>query len=168
MVYRYWKKHQTLPNEYDTEGLAQNVKILATNDLQELKKDFKKKDLPFPTSLNDSNLSLGIKNSKKELQTLTTAMFGPYFSAQSQECDVKACSIDIRIVDSDLKRLVEASGGTYYSAYEHFCNDQGCLNRIPGTENALTTLDQDHITPAAARYLVQGVNQKIPLQSMGK
>jgi peptidoglycan/LPS O-acetylase OafA/YrhL len=168
MVYRYWKKHQTLPNEYDTEDLAQNIKILATNDLQELKKDFKKKDLPFPISLNDSNLSLGIKNSKKELQTLTRAMFGPYFSAQSQECDVKACSIDIRIVDSDLKRLVEASGGTYYSAYEHFCNDQGCLNRIPGTENALTTLDQDHITPAAARYLVRGINEKILLQAIGK
>jgi hypothetical protein len=65
----------------------------------------------------------------------------------------------MRVVDADLKKLVIANGGTYYSAYDRFCNDQGCLNRLPGVDNALTTLDEDHITPAAARYLVQGVRE---------
>ena len=32
---------------------------------------------------------------------------------------------------------------------------------IPGTDNALTTLDQDHITPAAGRYVVQGFTQEL-------
>jgi len=32
---------------------------------------------------------------------------------------------------------------------------------VPGAENALTTLDQDHITPAAARYLVNGLNAEL-------
>ena len=63
----------------------------------------------------------------------------------------------MRVLDADLKRLVQDNGGAYYSAYDLFCKADACLNRIPGPENALTTLDEDHITPAAARYLVRAV-----------
>jgi hypothetical protein len=31
------------------------------------------------------------------------------------------------------------------------------MNRLPDMNNALITLDEDHITPAAARYIMQAV-----------
>jgi hypothetical protein len=86
--------------------------------------------------------------------------FGPYFSASQQTCSKKGCFIPMKVLDSDLRKLALANGATYYSAYELFCNEQGCLNRVPGAENALTTLDVDHITPAAARHLVRDLKQQ--------
>ena len=68
---------------------------------------------------------------------------------------------DIRQMDLDLRKVSKDNHVLYYSAYDRFCNAEGCLNRIPGTDNALTTLDEDHITPAAGRYLVEGLNQEM-------
>lgn len=68
---------------------------------------------------------------------------------------------DIGEMDKQLRKVAEQNHILYYSAYDRFCNASGCLNRIPNTDNALTTLDEDHITPAAGRYLVQGLNQDI-------
>ena len=67
----------------------------------------------------------------------------------------------IRQMDLDLRKVSKDNHVLYYSAYDRFCNVEGCLNRIPGTDNALTTLDEDHITPAAGRYLVEGLNQEM-------
>jgi hypothetical protein len=67
----------------------------------------------------------------------------------------------IRQMDVDLRQVARDNNVLYYSAYDRLCNVSGCLNRIPGTDNALTTLDEDHITPAAGRYIVEGLNQDI-------
>lgn len=75
----------------------------------------------------------------------------PYY-AESLELDIKQ-------MDIDLRKVAEQNHILYYSAYDRFCNADGCLNRLPNTDNALTTLDEDHITPAAGRYLVEGLNQ---------
>ena len=116
--------------------------------------------MALPRALEQDNLELGIKQSEKAFQELSQAIFGTYFSASAQTCNEVGCFIPMKVMDVDLKKLVIANGGTYYSAYDRFCNDQGCLNRVPGTDNALTTLDEDHITPAAARYLVKGLKQQ--------
>ncbi|WP_353432633.1 acyltransferase family protein [Polynucleobacter sp. MWH-UH23A] len=62
-------------------------------------------------------------------------------------------------MDEQLRKIAQENHALYYSAWDRLCNLDGCLTRIPKTDNALTTLDEDHITPAAARYLVQGLNQ---------
>jgi hypothetical protein len=67
----------------------------------------------------------------------------------------------IEQMDRDLRKVAEQNHALYYSAYDRLCNADGCLNRIPDTDNALTTLDEDHITPAAGRYVVQGLHQDI-------
>lgn len=77
----------------------------------------------------------------------------PYYGA-SLDPAIKQMDIDLQKVAKDNKVL-------YYSAYDRLCNESGCLNRIPGTDNALTTLDEDHITPAAGRYIVEGLNQDV-------
>jgi len=160
MVYRYWRKHKELPPSYSNEGLANNLLIMKTDNLGELRKDFKKQNLPFPVTLEEFDLEAGIKKSAVDFQKLNQAKFGSYFSAQAIVCDKKACFIPMQTLNDDLKKVVVASGGNYYSAYDLFCNEQGCLNRIPGSENALTTLDEDHITPAAARYLVRDLQKR--------
>lgn len=157
VVYRYWRKHKELPPAYSFDGLAQNLSIMKTDDLIELRKEFKAQNLAFPGVLEKSNKAEGIAQSKKALQELNQIKFGPYFSAAAQTCNEDGCFIPMAVLDSDLKKLVLSNGGSYYSAYDLLCNEQGCLNRIPGEENALTTLDEDHITPAAARYLVRGL-----------
>jgi peptidoglycan/LPS O-acetylase OafA/YrhL len=67
----------------------------------------------------------------------------------------------IEQMDRELRKIASQEHILYYSAYDRLCNADGCLNRIPNTENALTTLDEDHITPAAGRYIVEGLNQEI-------
>ena len=77
----------------------------------------------------------------------------PYYS--------ESLELDIEQMDRDLRKVAEQNHILYYSAYDRLCNASGCLNRIPDTDNALTTLDEDHITPAAGRYIVQGLNHDI-------
>ena len=157
VVYRYWRKHKELPPDYSVDGLAQNLLIMQINQLKELRKEFREQHLPFPNALEQVNLEKGIEQSQQALQELNQMKFGPYFSASQQICSEEGCFIPMKVLDSDLRKLAITNGATYYSAYYRFCNEKGCLNRVPGAENALTTLDVDHITPAAARYLVQGV-----------
>lgn len=161
VIYRYWRRHKELSPTYSDEGVAQNLLVMKTNDPSELYKEFKAQNIPFPVQLEQANQRKGVQESKEALQKLNQAKFGPYYSVSEQICSEEGCFIPMKVMDADLKKLVIASGGTYYSAYNLFCNDAGCLNRIPGSQNALTTLDRDHITPAAARYLVQGLNQDI-------
>ncbi len=73
----------------------------------------------------------------------------------------ESLELDISQMDKELRKVAEQNHILYYSAYDRFCNANGCLNRIPNTDNALTTLDEDHITPAAGRYLVEGLNQDV-------
>jgi len=64
-------------------------------------------------------------------------------------------------INHDLGELVKASGGIFYEPYWLLCDDQGCVVKVPGDENALVTLDEDHLTPAAAVYIVKDLNEKI-------
>jgi peptidoglycan/LPS O-acetylase OafA/YrhL len=64
-------------------------------------------------------------------------------------------------INKDLGRVVKNSGASFYEPYSLLCNHQGCLVRVPGNESALVTLDEDHITPAAAEYIVKDLNEKI-------
>lgn len=166
IVYRYWRKHKELPPVYSFDGVAQILRLMKTDNLPGLRKEFERQNMAFPRALEQDNLAAGIKQSEKVFQELSQAIFGTYFSASAQTCNEVGCFIPMKVMDVDLKKLVIANGGTYYSAYDRFCNDQGCLNRVPGTDNALTTLDEDHITPAAAKYLVQGLKQQY-LDSIG-
>jgi peptidoglycan/LPS O-acetylase OafA/YrhL len=159
VVYRYWRKHKDLPPAYSLDGLAQNLLVMEMNSLKEIKKEFKTQNMPFPEALEQFNLKEGIRLSKKPLEDLNQTKFGPAYSASAQKCDSEGCFISMKVMDDDLKKLVESNGGIYYSGYDRFCNEDGCLNRIPGVDNALTTLDEDHLTPAAARYLIQGLRQ---------
>jgi hypothetical protein len=68
---------------------------------------------------------------------------------------------NIQAMDEQLRKIAIENHALYYSAWDRLCNANGCLNRIPNTDNALTTLDEDHITPAAARYIVQGLSADI-------
>jgi peptidoglycan/LPS O-acetylase OafA/YrhL len=61
-------------------------------------------------------------------------------------------------INHDLGEVVKNSGGTFYEPYTLLCHDQGCLVKVPGDQNALVTLDEDHITPAAAVYIVKDLN----------
>jgi peptidoglycan/LPS O-acetylase OafA/YrhL len=166
VVYRYWRKYKEFPPASSVDGLAQQLRVMQIDSLKGLRKEFIGQDLPFPAVLEQPNLSEGIAQSQKAFKELNQIKFGPYFSANAQTCTADGCFIPMPVLDADLKKLTQENGGTYYSAYERFCNEQGCLNRVPGAENALTTLDEDHITPAAARYLVQGVQPYI--QSISK
>ncbi|WP_217425428.1 acyltransferase family protein [Polynucleobacter tropicus] len=157
VVYRYWRKHKELPPAYSFDGLAQNLISMQIDGLKGLRKEFQDQYLTLPNALEQANLKDGIESSQRALQELNQIKFGPYYSASAQICDESGCKIPMTVLDGDLKKLVLSNGGSYYSAYDLFCNEQGCLNRIPGVENALTTLDEDHITPAAARYLVRGM-----------
>jgi len=157
LVYRYWRKQKELPPVYGYEGVAQNLLLINTHDLAGLKKEFKDQNIPFPVQLEQASRNKGIQEAKEALQNLTQKKFGPKFSASAQTCSDKGCFIPMKVMDTDLKQIVTESGSTYYSAYDLYCKKEGCLNRIPGVENALTTLDQDHITPAAARYLVRNL-----------
>lgn len=159
VVYRYFRKHKELPPAYSMNGVAQDFRLMKLDNLPDLRKEFKEHNISFPAQLDQADRSKGIQESEKALRELNQAKFGPYFSANAQTCNEEGCFIPMQVMDEDIKKLVIANGGTYYSAYDRFCNDQGCLNRVPGAENALTTLDEDHITPAAARYLVRGLSQ---------
>jgi hypothetical protein len=157
VAYRYWKKYQQLLPAYSENGVAQNLLVMQMTELKTLRKEFAEQQLPLPKIFEEQNLNEGVLQSAKELKELNQIKFGPYYSASQQICKAEGCFIPMRVLDADLKRLVQDNGGAYYSAYDLFCKADACLNRIPGPENALTTLDEDHITPAAARYLVRAV-----------
>ena len=64
-------------------------------------------------------------------------------------------------INHDLKLLVNQSGEIFYAPYEKLCNENGCMVQIPGVGNPLVTLDEDHITPAAAIYIAKDFNEQI-------
>jgi len=68
---------------------------------------------------------------------------------------------DVMQIENALKKIAEQYRITYYSAYQRLCSTEGCLVMIPQTDHALTTMDEDHITPAAGRYIVQGFTESV-------
>lgn len=64
-------------------------------------------------------------------------------------------------ISDDLGLIVKKNHGIYYPVYDKLCNFDGCMVRVPGDLNPLVTLDEDHITPAAAVYIVQDVYERI-------
>lgn len=64
-------------------------------------------------------------------------------------------------INQDLSKVVGESGGIYYSPYSLFCNLDGCLVTVPDDSGALVTLDEDHLTPAAATYIVHDLKKSI-------
>lgn len=145
ILLRYWKKNNTFAPLWMSEGLSSNLRVLDKEDIKEMRSGVR--------GFDEADLS-AIRNNKDVYQKLSLSKYGQFFSANSQVCANDECFIDMKVVDADLKRLVLSLGGMYFSAYEIFCSESGCINKIPGAENALTTNDKDHITPAAARYLV--------------
>ena len=72
--------------------------------------------------------------------------------------------LDLKIegLDFDLRQITQDAGGEYFSAWNLLCTkDAGCMNRIPDTNNALITMDEDHITPAAARFIMAAVYRDV-------
>ena len=145
-----------------------NIKVIVigptphwTPDLPMVLYRFWKKYKTLPPMYSLDGVAQNVPLQEKSLEAVDSLdrneHLGPYYSQAI--CNSDGCSIPRRVVDADLRKLVQSHGGIYYSAYDRFCNKDGCLNRIPGTENALTTLDEGHITPAAARYLVQDLRQ---------
>ena len=63
----------------------------------------------------------------------------------------------IENIDKLMKKASLEAGASYFSAWSLLCQSAGCMNRLPDMNNALITLDEDHITPAAARYIMQAV-----------
>ena len=79
----------------------------------------------------------------------------------------------IEMIDQEMRKATIDAGGMYFSAWDLLCKkDEGCMNRLPGDENILVTLDEDHITPAAAKFIVNAVEgqvaNKILLESQNK
>ena len=75
--------------------------------------------------------------------------------------DGSDCWVNISDLEESMRRFVEEKGAIYYSAHDLFCNKNGCRTVVPDTDGALVTFDVDHVTPAAGRYIVQGLNQDI-------
>jgi peptidoglycan/LPS O-acetylase OafA/YrhL len=64
----------------------------------------------------------------------------------------------IEAIDRQLKQATLEAGGKYFSAWDLLCKQgEGCMNRLPQSNNALITLDEDHITPAVARFIMDAV-----------
>ena len=70
------------------------------------------------------------------------------------------CYLGSKKISDDLSLIVKENHGIYYPAYDKLCNFDGCMVRVPGDLNPLVTLDEDHITPAAAVYLVRDVYER--------
>lgn len=68
----------------------------------------------------------------------------------------------IESLDFDLRQITLDAGGEYFSAWNLLCTkDAGCMNRLPDANNALITMDEDHITPAAARFIMAAVYRDV-------
>jgi hypothetical protein len=57
--------------------------------------------------------------------------------------------------------IAKNSGAEYASLLRLMCNDQGCLTRIPGTNNDLVAFDYGHMTSAAAAFVSKAIIRPI-------
>jgi len=121
--------------------IAPTVEILKKEKIQVL--------IVGPTPRWKDDLPKVVYRYWKEHKELPPAYFG------------ESLESDIQKMDVDLRKVANQNHVLYYSAYDRLCNADGCLTRVPDTDNALVTLDEDHITPAAGRYIVKGLNQDI-------
>jgi len=103
VVYRYWRKNKELPPAYSFDGLAQNLQIMQTNILTDLRKEFTDQNLPFPNALESGSLGVGLRQTQQAFQELNQIKFGPYFSSGKQFCNEDGCFIPMHVLDADLK-----------------------------------------------------------------
>ncbi len=59
------------------------------------------------------------------------------------------------IADSTVKNVASTLRLDFFSAYNALCNSTGCLTRVGNGKGQITTLDDAHITPAAASYIAR-------------
>jgi peptidoglycan/LPS O-acetylase OafA/YrhL len=134
VVYKAWHPHYF-------EQIAPTVAILKKENIQLL--------IIGPTPRWKDDLPKVIYRYWKKHKELPPPYYG------------ESLETDIRQMDLDMRKVAKENHILYYSAYDRLCNADGCLNRIPNTDNALTTLDEDHITPAAGRHIVEGLKRDV-------
>ena len=68
----------------------------------------------------------------------------------------------IRELDLEMmSKTVSTSGVIYISPKEYFCNGELCLTRLNDSPEGLVVVDNGHLNPPAARYLVSQLANKI-------
>ena len=134
VIHKSWQTHMFDPLEKTIQYLqSKNINIAIIG----------------PTPVWTQDLPRIVYRYWKTHQALPPAYFEQFLNA------------DVIQIDQSLQEISKKYHLQYYSAYKRLCKNDACLIMIPGTDNALTTMDQDHITPAAGRYVVQGFAQEL-------
>jgi hypothetical protein len=68
---------------------------------------------------------------------------------------------EMRDWDTYFAAEIPKIGVIYISAYDVLCNEKGCLTHLGPKPTDLTAVDTGHLTPAAAKYLIQRVGDRI-------
>lgn len=63
--------------------------------------------------------------------------------------------------DALLSKELKGDGVEYVSALKELCNDQGCITRVGEDVHSLAAADWGHLTPAASRYFIERIKEKI-------
>ncbi|MFO1081625.1 MAG: acyltransferase family protein [Reyranellaceae bacterium] len=66
------------------------------------------------------------------------------------------------LVDRRMRKQLASAGVTYVAALPLLCDDQGCLTRIPGSQD-LSTWDTGHLTDEGAKHLARGIVEAMGL-----
>jgi peptidoglycan/LPS O-acetylase OafA/YrhL len=64
---------------------------------------------------------------------------------------------DIAAFDDSIRKMAQNYGIKYISLYRTLCNQEGCLIAVGENREDLTTFDGEHLTPNAAKYLVEQI-----------
>lgn len=63
--------------------------------------------------------------------------------------------------DALLSKELNQDGVMYISALKELCNDQGCITRVGEDVHDLAAADWGHLTPAASRYFIERIKDKL-------
>ncbi|UJD93737.1 acyltransferase [Lelliottia amnigena] len=63
--------------------------------------------------------------------------------------------------DALLQKEMKADGVEYISALKELCNEQGCITRVGDDAHSLAAADWGHLTPAASRYFIERIKDKL-------
>jgi peptidoglycan/LPS O-acetylase OafA/YrhL len=134
VIHKSWQTHMFEPLEQTIQYLqSQNINIA----------------LIGPTPVWTQDLPRIVYRYWKTHQVLPPAYFDQYLNSEVIQREQR------------LREISQKYHLSYYSAYQRLCKNEACLVMIPEADHALTTMDQDHITPAAGRYIIQGFSQEI-------
>ena len=63
--------------------------------------------------------------------------------------------------DELLSKELKTDGVEYISAMKELCNEQGCITRVGEDAHSLAAADWGHLTPAASRYFIERIKDKL-------